>query len=376
MRVMHVLEATGAGTARHVLELVRGLREQGLEIHLAYSPLRMDKLFSTGLADLQAAGVNLFELPMRRAPHPSDFTNLIRMVSYLRDYPRFNLIHGHSSKGGVMARLLGAISRTKVVYTPHAFVTLSPNLHPTERALYSGIERLLSFCTAALIAVSEDEAREAGRLGVPRSRVHVIPNGIPLRPPTPRDRAAVRDRWALPEGALAVGFVGRFASQKNPTLLLRAFAKLTSVNNQARLVMVGDGPLKPELESLARSLKISHRVVWTGFMEGRWAMAGFDLFALPSNYEGFPYVLLEALNAGLPVVTTAVGGTEMVVKDRQNGLVVPVGDVAAFAHALEALAADPELRQRFAGSSSKRAMEFSQDQMVERTLSLYRQLLF
>jgi glycosyltransferase involved in cell wall biosynthesis len=174
---------------------------------------------------------------------------------------------------------------------------------------------------------------------------------------------------------LAVGFVGRFTPQKNPRLLLRAFAELASVNPQARLVMVGDGPLKPELESLAQSLKISHRVMWTGFMEGRRAMAGFDLLALPSDYEGFPYVLLEALNAGLPVVTTAVGGTEMVVEDRQNGLVVPVGDTAAFAHALEALAVDPELRQRFASSSSKRAVEFSQERMVERTLGLYRQLL-
>lgn len=375
MRVMHVLEATGAGTARHVLELVRGLHERGLEIHLAYSPLRMDRLFSAGLADLRAAGVSLLELPMRRAPHPSDFTNLIRMVSYFRNYPRFNLIHGHSSKGGAVARLLGAISRTKVVYTPHAFVTLSPRLHPAERALYSGAERWLGLCTAALIAVSEGEAREASRLGLPRSRVHVIPNGIPLCPPTLHERTAVREGWALPEEALAVGFVGRFTPQKNPRLLLRAFAELASVNPQARLVMVGDGPLKPELESLAQSLKISHRVMWTGFMEGRRAMAGFDLLALPSDYEGFPYVLLEALNAGLPVVTTAVGGTEMVVEDRQNGLVVPVGDTAAFAHALEALAVDPELRQRFASSSSKRAVEFSQERMVERTLGLYRQLL-
>lgn len=375
MRVIHILEAAGGGTARHVLDLVSGQRERGLEVHLVYSSLRADSLFFAALEGLQAAGVKLFELAMRRAPHPSDVTSLIRLNGYIRSQPRFNLIHGHSSKGGAMARLAGVVTHTKVVYTPHAFITLSPKLHPAERALYGGAERLLGFCTAAVIVVSEEEALEAERLGLPKSRVQVIPNGILLRPPALHERARVRESWALSEEALVIGFVGRFTAQKNPQLILQAFAPIASKNPYAWLVMVGEGPLRPELEELARELKIADRVVWPGFMEGRLAMAGFDIFALSSDYEGFPYVLLEAMSAGLPIVTTAVGGTEMVITDTENGLVVPVGNAKAFSRALETLIADPGTRQGFAMANLKGVEEFSREQMVEKTLTLYRELL-
>ncbi|MGQ9736047.1 MAG: glycosyltransferase [Thermaceae bacterium] len=117
MRVFEILEATGGGTARHVTDLCEGLAQRGLEVHLAYSPLRMDFIMREGLGRLQGAGVRLLELPMRRAPHPSDLRALWKLWWYLKDEGPFHLVHGHSAKGGGMARLLRYMgTNMKVVF--------------------------------------------------------------------------------------------------------------------------------------------------------------------------------------------------------------------------------------------------------------------
>lgn len=375
VRVLHILEATGGGTARHVVDLCAGLAQRGVEVHLAYSPLRADRIFRDGLPRLSRSGVRLLEVPMRRSPHPSDLKALMVLRGYIRRFGPFALLHGHSSKGGALARLLRAHSLAKAVYTPHAFVTLSPSIRPPERWIYGLVERALSLLTDALIAVSEDEAREAGRLGFPKKTIRVIPNAIDLSLTPPRSLASFREEWGVGREDRVVGFVGRFAEQKNPLLLLEAFARITHRHPEARLVMVGDGPLKPLVLQKVEASGLREQVVLPGFLEGRAAMGAFDLLALSSDYEGFPYVLSEAIAAGLPVVATAVGGTEMAVMNGQNGFLVKPGDVEGFARALDRLLSDDVLRQRFAQRSLELAPRFSVGRMVEDTLALYHALL-
>ena len=101
-------------------------------------------------------------------------------------------------------------------------------------------------------------------------------------------------------------------------------------------------------------------------------MAGFDLFALPSAYEGFPYVLLEALARGLPIVTTLVGGARAAVRDGRNGVIVPQGRIDALAAALARLSGDPALRQAMSAESRRISLDFTADRMLDRTLAVYR----
>ena len=375
VRVLHILEATGGGTARHVVDLCVGLAGQGVEVHLAYSPLRMDRILEGGLPLLRQSGVRLLELPLRRAPHPGDLKALLALRKYLKQAGLFDLVHGHSSKAGGLARLLRLLGSAKAVYTPHAFITLSSDIGDAARWVYGLVERGLSPLTSALIAVSEDEAREAIRLGYPREKVRIIPNAIDLGTSQGEAREEVRGRLGLGHNDLAVGFVGRFVPQKAPLILLGAFAKVAPKNPQARLVMVGDGPLKNHLKQRARELALEDRVIWPGFMDGRQAMRAFDIFALSSDYEGFPYVLLEAMAEGLPLVATRVGGTEMAIREGENGFVVPIGDIQGFAQSLDLLLSDTALRRRMGENSRIRVQQFTVDKMVEATLALYKELL-
>lgn len=375
MRVLHILEATGGGAARHVLDLCAGLARRGVEVHLAYSSSRMDRIFQEGLSALSQSGVALLEVPMRRSLHPNDLRALNLIRRYLWSQASIDLIHGHSSKGGGLARLLRLGTKAKVVYTPHTFVTLFTNIKPFERFSYGLAEKSLSLLTEALIAVSENEAREAYRLGFSQRKIHIIPNGISLTFSAGQNSQSLREAWGLPKPAKVVGFVGRFVPEKNLLLLLEAFAKISTKHSDARLVMIGDGPLKPLLLQRCEILGLGERVIWPGFMDGRQAMRAFDIFALSSDYEGFPYVLLEAMAEGLPLVATRVGGTELAIREGENGFVVPIGDIQGFAQSLDLLLSDTALRRRMGENSRIWVQQFTVDKMVEATLALYKELL-
>jgi glycosyltransferase involved in cell wall biosynthesis len=284
------------------------------------------------------------------------------------------VIHGHSSKGGALARL-SAVGLTGVrLYTPHAMFTMTPGLRPVVKWAFAMIERVLGWLSDAIILVSEDERRHAIEVGQTPRKLFVIPNGIRLRPPPPA-ADNLRTKLGLTHGELCIGFVGRFVAQKAPQTLLKAFGALAGRFPQTRLIMVGDGASDAALRDDAQKLGISDRVCWPGPVEGASAMFAFDIFALPSLYEGFPYVLLEAMAARLPVVMTQVGGAGTLVRDGENGFVVPPDRPDLFGEALERLLKDESLRQSMGARSAEMVQEFSIQKMVEKTVGLYRSLL-
>jgi glycosyltransferase involved in cell wall biosynthesis len=129
------------------------------------------------------------------------------------------------------------------------------------------------------------------------------------------------------------------------------------------------------MQSLARNLGISRDVTFTGQANGIEMMAGFDVFLLPSRYEGLPYALLEAAASGLPIITTDVGGAGVVVRDGENGYVLPEQNVEQLADLLIELAGREDLRHAMSHRSTEIAMQFTVDRMVADTLDVYNELL-
>jgi glycosyltransferase involved in cell wall biosynthesis len=172
-----------------------------------------------------------------------------------------------------------------------------------------------------------------------------------------------------------VGTVVRFVEQKAPDVLLKAFAKVAQRFEHVRLVMVGDGTMKQQLMKVAEKLEIAHLVVWPGYVKEKNLMVAFDIFTLSSGYEGFPYVFLDALFTGLPIVTTQVGGSDMVVDEGENGYTTPCGDVEAMSKALFLLVADDKLRTRMGLASLHKAKKFSASEMTGKTFAVYNSLL-
>jgi len=376
MKVLLLLEASGGGAGRHVADLALGLKARGVEVHLAYGTRRLSSPFAQGLPALREAGVELLPLPsLRRSPHPSDLGVLRELLAYARKEGPFSLVHGHSSKGGALARVLGVLLRIPILYTPHGVVTLSPFLSPLERLAYGGAERLLARLADLTIAVSPWEGEALARLGYPKSRLRVIPNGVDLRPPSPEERAGVRARLGLQEGERAVGFVGRLDLQKDPLLALESFARFLPKEPRSRLVVVGDGPLRGRFLKRAGELGVEAQLRFLGAVESRSVMPALDTLLLTSAYEGFPYVVLEALALGVPVVAAPVPGLGEWLGERGLALVAPSRGPEAVGERLAQRFRQGEAVKALRRKSMEAAAELSVKKMVEATLEAYLSVL-
>lgn len=367
LRVLLVVESSAGGTGRHVLDLAEGLTARGCEVHVIYSTRRLDKLFTDRLAELQ--GVRHVALPIRTSPHPADFKIVRGVRRHMRQFGPFDIVHGHSSKGGAIARLAAFGTRAKAYYTLHGLIMMDPLLPRWKWLMYLSIELGMATWTRRIIAVSPEEQRAAVRLRFGKSRVVMVPNGIGPMRLTPRREA--RHIMGVTDEDIVIGFVGRLVEQKAPEILIDAFASTAKVQPKARLALVGNGPLEEPMRKLAAKLGIADKIIWLGERDARGVLAGFDLFALSSRKEGLPYVVLEAMAAGLPVVATISAGSEILVIPGVNGAVVPPDNAPAFAQALIDLVTNPIKMAQCAEGSRQRIARFTIDAMVDRTLEAY-----
>jgi glycosyltransferase involved in cell wall biosynthesis len=372
MRILHVVEATSTGVARHVLDLSEGALRAGHTVAVVYSPLREDNLFRAGRARLK--DVSFHAVPMRRAPGPWDLPATVQVRRFAARSGPYDVIHGHSSKGGMLARLAGIGSGSAVVYTPHAISTQDPMLGSAKRLVFGAGEKTLAGLTDRIIAVSSAECEHIVDLGIPRAKLVVIPNGVaPAGGPT---RAAARVAVGLPEDALAIGFVGRLSRQKAIDVLIAAFAPVAKANAKARLVVIGEGEEGAAARQQAERLGCARQVIWLGAVDALPRYPAFDLFAQPSRYEGFSYAVLEASSHGVAVLTTDVGGSREAIIDGVSGQIVPPDAPQAFAAALAVLAVDPQRLAAMGRAARERAGAVDgRQRMIDDTLALYRTLL-
>jgi glycosyltransferase involved in cell wall biosynthesis len=225
-------------------------------------------------------------------------------------------------------------------------------------------QRLLAGRIDAHVAVGDRCARMVEEIvGLPRDSVIAVPNGVPCAPDLARTQST----------GVVIGSLGRLTEQKGYDLLVRALPGLPN----ARLVLVGDGPERPALERMARGLGVADRLTVTGWVtDAPSHLAGFDLFALPSRWEGMPLGILEAMHAELPVVATDVGSVAEVVSDGDSGYVVAAEDPAALGDRLRRLLADPVLRQRMGERGRALARErYSDTAMAQRYEAIYGRLV-
>lgn len=366
-RILQVVECAATGVGRHVLDLTEGLLQRGCEVHVVYSPGRCDRVFTERLARLP--NVRQSVVTMRSRPHPADAKAVLAVRRVMREHGPFDVVHCHSSKAGLLARFAASGLGARVVYTPHAIYTMSPNLSPRMRQLYQTAEVSLSWLTDKIIAVSQAELEECRRLGIRDTRLALVPNTVGEPNCLPREVA--RQQIGLRDEEVAIGFVGRLSEQKGIDRLLDCFARVPA-EAPARLVVIGDGELASAARRQAETLGIGAKVLWLGARPAEPLLRAFDIFAMPSRYEAASYSLLEAMAAGLPVITTATGSASDLILDGHNGYCVPVEDVDRFGACLAALVTDGVQREAMAESARQPRRETAGvQQMVEDILSVY-----
>lgn len=224
------------------------------------------------------------------------------------------------------------------------------------------------------VCVSEASRREfesfLGR--PPLAPATVIPNGVPSANQT--DSGPFRSEWQIPEGAVILGTVARIEHQKNPLFAVRLLAGLPE---RFHLVWVGDGRLRGEMEQLASKHKVAHRLHLDGWkQDARNRLSAFDLFVLPSRFEGFPLAILEAMAAGVPCVVSNVDGNVESVIHEESGLVLPLDDLSTWKKTLMDLATDEAARNRYSEAGRHRfEKHYSVQSMSRQTVALYREAL-
>ncbi len=355
LRVLQVLEATVGGTRRHLRDLARGLALRNFDVHIAYSA-RRDSDFARDLDIFRAQGVGLSEIPMRRGFAPvHDLAAIVRLRRLIHQL-RPDIIHLHSTKAGLIGRLAAIGSGAKVLYSPHCFAF---EMEGVFRPLYRFAERMLAPLGDALVAVCEHEAALARQIGWKTGRVHAIRNGIdPFPLPMPIQK----------EGVV---FIGRNCRQKGVDILLAAWILLKEIQPDAELTVMSDLDEKLRAAFVSAGARV---VPFATAGDVADLLARSAILAMPSRWESFPYLTLEAFAAGTAVVATDVGGVREILRDRETGLLTPPDNPRELAMALHELLVSSELRRRLAAAASDEVAQYSSDAMTDGIAALYRNI--
>lgn len=288
---------------------------------------------------LKAQGMRVESLGLTRTPRPGDADRLAKIVE--RERP--DLVHALMYSAIQLTRL----AKPKVSF-PFKLVT-SPRVHYRTRPLWSLlVDRALKGRDDLLIAESDASRRYLlGSLGYAPSKVKVIRNGVDLAgwPVSKVERQKRRMELRTGSGDVLIGCTGRLDRQKGFATLIEAMKLLKRAETGARVVILGEGPERRHLEQLVRRHELEKTVMLPGERPdiASW-LSAFDVFCLPSMWEGLPNSLLEAMALGLPVVASGVDGVPEAVENGKNGLLVPPGDAAALAKAIKSLVTDPAKR--------------------------------
>ena len=363
IRILQVINSSEeGGGANHLQALVSHLDRHSFVSLVAttdHGPM---------VARLEAADVKVVDVDMMRSR--VDLRPVVRLRKLIRAAD-IDLVHLHGTRAGFFGTL--ALStlrpRPRAIYTVHG-LSCNRKAGSTVKRFFAGVERFIAARVDRVISVSDIDRRFGVEQGIlPADRTASIPNGIAVNGagPPPQIR---------PE-RLRVVTVARLVPQKGIPVLLQAARRVRDRFPEAEFTILGDGPDRAALEAQARRLGIGDGVVFAGATRNASSRLGeFDLFVLPSLWEGMPISLLEAMAAARPVVATSVSGSRELVLDGETGRLVPPGDPEALAQAILELATDPALAASMARAGRDRARRnYSIDRMVDSTVEIYRELL-
>lgn len=374
--VLHVITRLDrGGSAEVVLDLVRMLAADGYRVGIV-----------TGLTedpqeDLDTYshryGVPVFRAPrlLRRISPVNDLAVFFRIRSLIRRF-RPDIVHTHTSKAGIIGRFAAwSAGVPRIVHTPHGHIFYGYFDSRVTR-LFIIAERIAARVTDRIVTLTRKGLEDHLAVGIGEpGRFTVIPSGTGVARFTGADGSAVRAEIGCGSGTV-VGWAGRLAPVKDCATFLRAAAVVAAKHPDLCVLVAGDGEERKHLLTLAEELGIGRNVRFIGDRRDMpQVLAAMDVFVLSSRNEGFGRVIVEAMAAGTPVVSTAVGGVIEVIEDGVSGVLVPPGNPGRMAGAVLALLADPPARARFRENGLERAKRFDTRVMVDAYERLYTEVL-
>jgi len=366
VHVLHLIDGLNVGGAEVLLcDLAIGLVQRGYRISIGYctpGPL-VDYLASHDLS--------LTHMPYKTRADPSLLFKMLHLIH--SDPPQ--IVHTHLFKSDFYGRLAARIAGVPVVVSTLHNADIWARYWPLG-TLYGVTAHFVD----RLIAVSEDVGKyHIAKSGISAGKLTVIENGVDVRRFDGMQAAGnkVREEFGINQEAIVFGIIGRLKPQKDHVTFLKAAAQILREVPAARFLIVGDGPLRVELETLAKRLGLFPALVFTGLRNDIPAvMAALDVLVFSSRWEGLPVTLLEGMAAGKPVVATAIDGINGVALPDLTALLVAPDDPSGLALACIKLSTRPDLRLRMGMAGYERVLShYSLERMINQTAGLYDRLL-
>jgi glycosyltransferase involved in cell wall biosynthesis len=369
LRVVHLCKVKGiAGAERHLLYLLSGLRSHGVDARLLVlqDPATPADSFCKAAGDL---GIPVEVVTASRHVEPALVGRIAARLRHIRpDVVHTHMIHA-DLYGLEAARRVGMDATVSTRHDNNPFRRRMVIRWLNRRAMRHA-RRIIAISESLAAFVLDVECPDAGS-------VVTIHYGLDARAEDPGARDRARAALGCTAGDRVIGFVGRLIRQKGVDVLLDAFARVHASHPASRLLVVGDGPLRPALQATAARRHAPGTVAFAGWMDDAMrVMPAFDVMVAPSRWEGFGLVALEALACARPLVVSAVDALPEIVEHRRSGLLVPPDDPAALAGALCELLDDPAGAARLGQAGLDRVQRrFSVERMVRATLSVYGDVL-
>ena len=368
LRVLYILKATGvAGAENHLLTLLPELDPEQFQVEvviLVEPGLSIDEF----VGELQSKGVQAQQVPIHADIDPGLIMRLWRIFRRLKP----DILHSHLVHADFHGGVAGWLARVPLL------VSSRHNDDPFRSAgITAYLIRLNNRIFHQFVAISKHMRRfseEVERINP--HKIRIVHYGLDLSTAATVDlRADLHGEFNLEPGPLLV-CVARLVPQKGHIHLLRALARVRGEVPAVRLVLLGDGTIRADLEQIVRDLALQANVCFAGWRtDAARLLGGADIFVLPSLWEGFGLVLLEAMAASLPIVASNVGAIPEIVADNETGLLVRPGAEEALARALIKLLASPALRTQMGARGRRRLeQEFSVSKMVQAIEAVYNQL--
>jgi glycosyltransferase involved in cell wall biosynthesis len=365
IKILHLLSSLAPGGAEtNLLSLLPHFDETRYEHAVAFGGGgELEK-------DFQRAGVRLVKLSQK----PISLKSALEapaILKVIKDYSPA-IIHSHLDGPNIIGLMAKWVLKCKLVLHFHGFGII-PRKNLPGRAmnhyLWNGIAHIYRYCNHA-IAICTFQLPFLKTLGFTNGKIALIPNGINYDDILLGMDKDKHDYYRFVN-------VARFFPQKDHDLLMRAFYSIVHEVPCARLVLVGDGPLRPDIEKQAKALGIDDKVTFLGVRKDiPQILADCDCFVLPSLWELHPITILEAMRAGLPVIASDVGGVADTVADGVSGFLVKAGDEQSLTKAMIRLASEPELGRRMGTEGFRMVKEqFSNSLVAQKIESAYRTVL-
>ncbi|QTQ83357.1 glycosyltransferase family 4 protein [Agrobacterium tumefaciens] len=371
LRIIHCFRSPVGGVFRHVRDLIEEHVKQGHKVGIVCDSstggAHEERLFAQ-IAPMLELG--LTRLPIKRSISPGDLWALVKSYNHIKSL-RPDILHGHSAKGGALARLIGSLLRVNKyrvarLYSPHGG-SLHYDRKSLKGQLFLRIERFQEHFTDALCFVCnfEQETYET-KVGKPRTRTAMIYNGV---------QESEFETVPTREGAARFLYIGMLRDLKGPDIFIKAFAKMErSIGQPMSGVIVGDGPDRDKYADMIAKAGLSQRISMHAAMPARQAFALATTVVVPSRAEAMPYIVLEALAAGKTVIASHVGGIVEVLGEDSEAL-VPAGDADALAKIMVKDAESPDWGKRVMPRPDSFKAKFSTPVMADDMMKLYRHLL-